>query len=130
MSDSIAATKPEGEITATGVTDPATTQTTNPASSPASKGKGKGKATAADDSMDIDEVDDEEEEDDDDDDDEDEDEEEVDEDEGTEDYSEIDPSVIQPDGGRSRRARAKVDYSSVEAHAKAGLKPGQEDDEE
>ncbi|CAE6449835.1 unnamed protein product [Rhizoctonia solani] len=121
MSDSIAATKPEGETTATGVADPAT-QTTNPASSPA--GKGKGKATAADDSMDIDEEDDDEEEEDDDD------EEEVDDEEVEEDFSEIDPSVIQPGDVRPRRSRPQVDYSSAEAHAKAGLKPGQEDEED
>ncbi|KAJ1304297.1 hypothetical protein OPQ81_005457 [Rhizoctonia solani] len=123
MSDSTAITKPEGETTAAGVTEPSTTQTTNPASSPA--GKGKGKATAADDSMDVDEDDD----DDEDDDEEEEEEEEEDDDEAEEDLNEIDPSVIIPEG-RSRRNRPKVDYSSAEAHARAGLNPGEEEDDE
>ncbi|CUA75321.1 hypothetical protein RSOLAG22IIIB_11653 [Rhizoctonia solani] len=123
MSDSTAATKPDAEITMTDVTDPTPAQTTNLTSSPG-KGKGKGKAIAADDSMDIDEDDDDE------DDDEDEDDEEEEEEEVPEDFSEIDPSVIQPGGERPRRNRPQVDYSSAEAHAKAGLKPGQEDDEE
>ncbi|KAG8689661.1 hypothetical protein FRC11_001366 [Ceratobasidium sp. 423] len=120
MSDSTAATKPEGETVA-GVADPTTTQTTNPASSPG-KGKGKGKATA-DDSMDIDEEDDDEDDDEDD-------EEEDEDDEGvTEDFSEIDPKSILPQG-RTRRTRPEVNYASAEAHAKAGLKPGEGEDDD
>ena len=41
------------------------------------------------------------------------------------DLEEIDPTAI-----RSRRTRGvKVDYTSAEALAKAGLKPGEDDDE-
>ncbi|KAJ7091107.1 hypothetical protein C8R44DRAFT_412256 [Mycena epipterygia] len=79
------------------------------AASDASVDKGKGKVTAED-AMDEEE----EEEDDDDDDDE---EEEESEDEEEESFAEIDPSAIQ-----SRRTRGvKVDYTSAEALAKAGL---------
>ncbi|THH02301.1 hypothetical protein EW026_g580 [Hermanssonia centrifuga] len=65
---------------------------------------------------------------DDDEDEEDEEDEEEDEDEDMaeeEDLAEIDPSAI-----RSRRTRGvRVDYTSPEALAKAGLKPGEEEDE-
>jgi hypothetical protein len=45
--------------------------------------------------------------------------------------AEIDPAVIIPSsGGRPRRNRPQVDYSSVEAHTKAGIDPSKEDDEE
>ncbi|CAE6445892.1 unnamed protein product [Rhizoctonia solani] len=121
MSDSTVDKNLAGEATAVGEVNPATTHP-NPASSPA--GKGKGKATAADDSMDIDE-DDEEEDDDDDEEDDDEDD-----DEDEDDIKdEIDPQAIIPEG-RARRTRPQVDYSSAEAHAKAGLKPGEEEEEE
>ncbi|CAE6462506.1 unnamed protein product [Rhizoctonia solani] len=125
MSDSTIGTNPTGETTATGVADPTTTQAIHPdpASSPA--GKGKGKATAADDSMDIDEGDDDDEDDDEDDEEDDDDLDDVEE----EDFKEIDPTAIL-DQDRPRRNRPKVDYSSTEAHAKAGLKPGEEEDED
>ncbi|RDX42733.1 hypothetical protein OH76DRAFT_1410902 [Lentinus brumalis] len=89
-----------------------------PASSPANKGKGK---QVRDDVMDEDE-----------DDDEDEEEEEEDEDEEMaeeDDFEEIDPSAIITSSRRTRGVR--VDYSSAEALAKAGLKPEEaaEDDE-
>jgi len=49
-----------------------------------------------------------------------------DEEEGEEDYAEIDPSAIQ-----SRRTRGKkVDYTSPEALAKAGLKPEADDEDD
>ncbi|OSD06979.1 hypothetical protein PYCCODRAFT_1431161 [Trametes coccinea BRFM310] len=86
----------------------------------ADKGKGKGKLVQ-DDVMDEDE------------DDEDEDEEEDEEEDDMEeedDLSELDPSLIINTSGRRTRG-VRVDYSSAEALAKAGLKPedAQEDDE-
>jgi len=102
---------------------------------PASVDKGKGKRTATD--AELEEAatakkereaqdNDEEEEDSDDDDDEEEEGDEEEEDEEEEDdFEEIDPGAI-----RSRRTRGvKVDYTSAEALAKAGLQPGDEDDE-
>ncbi|KAI5123901.1 hypothetical protein M0805_005717 [Coniferiporia weirii] len=99
-----------------------------PAPSPASAvDKGKGKRTATDAELEDHDVEhpvDEEEDDDDDDDDEEE--EEDDEEDDDEEFEEIDPSVI-----RSRRTRGvKVDYTSPEALAKAGLKAGDDDDDE
>ncbi|KAH9892673.1 hypothetical protein C8Q73DRAFT_67867 [Cubamyces lactineus] len=87
--------------------------------SPADKGKGKGKFVQ-DDVMDEDEDDEEEEE---------EEEEDEDEMEEEDDLSELDPSQIINSGRRTRGVR--VDYSSAEALAKAGLKPedAAEDDE-
>ncbi|KAJ6500202.1 histone H2A.Z-specific chaperone CHZ1 [Mycena vitilis] len=105
-------------------TDPtvtATTENNGAAASDASVSadKGKGKVTK-DEAMEEDD-DDEEEEDDDDDDEEESSEEEV-----EESLEEIDPSVIQP-----RRTRGvKVDYTSAEALAKAGLNAKDEDDED
>ncbi|KAI8994003.1 hypothetical protein BD414DRAFT_481091 [Trametes punicea] len=87
--------------------------------SPADKGKGKEKF-AQDDVMDEEEEDEEDEE-----------EEEEDEDmEEEDDLSELDPSAIINTGGRRTRG-VRVDYSSPEALAKAGLKPEEaaEDDE-
>ncbi|KAJ3936795.1 MAG: hypothetical protein NXY57DRAFT_984253 [Lentinula lateritia] len=83
--------------------------------------KGKGKAPKEDQSMDEDE--------DEEDDEDDEDEEEGSEEEEDEDDSmeEIDPSVIM--AGRRTRGK-KVDYTSAEALAKAGLKVNEEDDED
>ncbi|OJT15417.1 hypothetical protein TRAPUB_8005 [Trametes pubescens] len=68
--------------------------------------------------------------DDDDDDEEEEDEEEEDEDMEEDDYSELDAGAIINTGGRRTRG-VRVDYSSAEALAKAGLKPedAAEDDE-
>ncbi|KAI0709548.1 hypothetical protein C8T65DRAFT_649073 [Cerioporus squamosus] len=88
-----------------------------PISSPANKGKGKQVPDAV---MDDDEDDDDEEEEE-----EDEDEEMAEED----DLEEIDPSAIITSSRRTRGVR--VDYSSAEALAKAGLKPedAAEDDE-
>ncbi|KAI0744085.1 hypothetical protein C8Q80DRAFT_1184923 [Daedaleopsis nitida] len=87
-----------------------------PTLSPTSKGKGK-QVQVREDVMDEDEEGDEDEEDEE----EDEDEEMAEE----EDFEEIDPSVIT--GRRTRGVR--VDYTSPEALAKAGLKPDDEDDE-
>jgi len=102
-----------------------TTAHAAPAAPAEGKGKGKGKqaATAADSSMEADDDDD------DDDDDEEEDEEE-DEDEDMEEdaMEEIDPSVII--GGGRRTRGVKVDYTSKEALEKAGLKPGEEDEDD
>ncbi|KAG9099216.1 hypothetical protein FS749_001783 [Ceratobasidium sp. UAMH 11750] len=111
--------KPEDEVTA-GTT---TQTTTDPSSSPAGKGKGKGVAEPVDESMEEDE-DDEEEEDD-------AEGEEEEEEEEEEDMSEIDPqAIIQSNGGRSRRNRPTVDYSSKEAMAKAGIDPSQVNDDD
>lgn len=45
--------------------------------------------------------------------------------------AEIDPSVIIPtSGGRPRRARPQVDYSSAEAMAKAGIDPSKVNEED
>jgi len=89
-----------------------------PTTSAASPNKGKGKAAAraehTDDDDDEDDEDDEEEEDDDMDEEEDE-------------MAEIDPSVILPPTRRTRGI--KVDYTSKEALAKAGLKPETPDDD-
>jgi len=88
---------------------------------------GKGKSPAKDQHK-AQDAEDEAMEEDDDDDDEEEDEEAMDEDEEEEedDYAEIDPSAIQ-----SRRTRGKkVDYTSPEALAKAGLKPEAEDEDD
>ncbi|TBU33929.1 hypothetical protein BD309DRAFT_1008335 [Dichomitus squalens] len=82
-----------------------------PTSPPASKGKGKAVQEDVIDDDDEDDEDDEEEE-------EDEDEEMAEE----EDFEEIDPSVIINTGGRRTRG-VRVDYTSPEALAKAGLKP-------
>ncbi|GAW10636.1 histone-specific chaperone chz1 [Lentinula edodes] len=83
--------------------------------------KGKGKAPKEDQSMDEDE--------DDDDDEDDEDEEEGSEEEEDEDDSmeEIDPSVIM--AGRRTRGK-KVDYTSAEALAKAGLKSSEKEEDD
>ncbi|KAI0633234.1 hypothetical protein C8Q77DRAFT_1157459 [Trametes polyzona] len=89
-----------------------------PIASPANKGKGK---LVQEEVMDEDEDDDEEEE---------EEEEEDDDMEEEDDLSELDPSAIINTGGRRTRG-VRVDYSSAEALAKAGLKPedAAEDDE-
>ncbi|KAL0581910.1 Histone H2A.Z-specific chaperone CHZ1 [Marasmius crinis-equi] len=95
---------------------------TNPQSVDASaeaKGKGKAKDTTEDVSMDDDE-------DDEDDDDDDDDEEEDDDDEEEDSLEEINPEVIV---GRRTRGN-KVDYTSAEALAKAGLKQGDAEDDE
>ncbi|KAI9067280.1 hypothetical protein FKP32DRAFT_1609458 [Trametes sanguinea] len=86
----------------------------------ADKGKGKVKLVQED-VMDEDEDDDEEDE---------EEEEEEDDMEEEDDLSELDPSLIINTSGRRTRG-VRVDYSSAEALAKAGLKPedAQEDDE-
>ncbi|KAL9708664.1 Histone H2A.Z-specific chaperone CHZ1 [Leucoagaricus gongylophorus] len=86
----------------------------------ASPNKGKGKAPATDDPIDGDEEDDQDEDDEGDEDEEDEDEEES--------YDDIDPSAILQEGGRTRGLR--VDYTSLEAMEKAGLTPGDADDDE
>ncbi|RPD57512.1 hypothetical protein L226DRAFT_532035 [Lentinus tigrinus ALCF2SS1-7] len=106
----------------TDATTPSAAATANgnqlaPTSSPAGKGKGK---QVHDDVMDEDEEEEEEDEEE-----EDEDEEMAEED----DLEEIDPSVIITSSRRTRGVR--VDYSSAEALAKAGLKPEEaaEDDE-
>ncbi|KAH9168246.1 hypothetical protein EDB89DRAFT_2074070 [Lactarius sanguifluus] len=108
---------------------------------PASPGKDKGKKTATDDVPrivveDDDEEEDEEEEEDDEDDDEDEDDD-VDMDEDDEILEEadgtkeqIDPSAILPPGARRSARGQKIDYSSPEAFKRAGLKSGQDEDEE
>lgn len=46
--------------------------------------------------------------------------------------AEINPEAILPpnSGRRSLRNRPKVDYASAEAHAKAGIDPNKDDDEE
>jgi hypothetical protein len=45
--------------------------------------------------------------------------------------SEIDPSVIIPtSGGRPRRNRPQIDYSSKEAMAKAGIDPTKVNEED
>ncbi|KAJ7187934.1 histone H2A.Z-specific chaperone CHZ1 [Mycena filopes] len=82
------------------------------AASDASADKGKGKVVSKDDNaMEEDDEDDDEEEDDDDD------EDESSEEDEEESFNDIDPSVIQP-----RRTRGvKVDYTSAEALAKAGM---------
>ncbi|KAI0775822.1 hypothetical protein BD413DRAFT_611293 [Trametes elegans] len=90
-----------------------------PVSSPSGKGKGK---LVQEDVMDDDEDDDEEEED----------EEEDEEMEEEDDLSELDPSAIINTGGRRTRG-VRVDYSSAEALAKAGLKAedaGEDDENE
>lgn len=43
-------------------------------------------------------------------------------------YDDIDPSAILQEGGRTRGLR--VDYTSLEAMEKAGLTPGDADDDE
>ncbi|KAL0956624.1 hypothetical protein HGRIS_002759 [Hohenbuehelia grisea] len=84
--------------------------------------KGKGKAPKEDTSMEVEEDEDDE----DDDEEEDGDEEEEEDDEVEEDLSEINPEVI-----TSRRTRGKkVDYTSAEALAKAGLKADDNDDDD
>ncbi|KAM5534580.1 hypothetical protein V8D89_011784 [Ganoderma adspersum] len=88
-----------------------------PTSLPTDKGKGK---LVRDDVMDEDEEDDEEEEEE-----EDEDEEMAEED----DYEEIDTTAIINTGGRRTRG-VRVDYSSAEALAKAGLKPEEAADDD
>ncbi|KAG8744484.1 hypothetical protein FRC10_010049 [Ceratobasidium sp. 414] len=115
--------KPEDEVSM-GATSPQTT--TNPGSSPAGKGKGKGKGVAE-----VDDVSMEEDEDDEEDEDEDEDAEGEDDDdeEADEDFSEIDPNAI-ISGGRPRRNRPPVDYSSQEAMAKAGVDPSKVNDDD
>ncbi|KAJ3564918.1 hypothetical protein NP233_g7980 [Leucocoprinus birnbaumii] len=108
------------------VTDPASNANNNgdnTTHSPVSKGKGK--AQAVDEPMD--EVEEAEEEEDDDDDDDDGEEEEDDE-EVEESFAEIDPSAIVSGGRRTRGVR--VDYTSKEALEKAGLKPGDADEDE
>ncbi|KAF7428058.1 hypothetical protein PC9H_007277 [Pleurotus ostreatus] len=99
--------------------DPKATATTD-ASDASPVDKGKGKAPKEDTSMEVE--DDEDDEDDDDDAEEDSDDEEV-----EEDFSEINPEAI-----TSRRTRGKkVDYTSAEALAKAGLAAeGDDDDDE
>ncbi|KAJ2919935.1 hypothetical protein MD484_g439, partial [Candolleomyces efflorescens] len=104
------------------VTDPNDQQNTASGVAVASpSGKGKEKAPAADQSME------EEEEEEDDDDDE---EMEEDDEEEEEDLEEIDPTAILPTGRRTRGVR--VDYTSQEALAKAGLTGNEmdEDDDE
>ncbi|KAF7306008.1 CHZ domain-containing protein [Mycena chlorophos] len=104
----------------TSATDPTSTSTTSkPTSdaSPADKGKGK----VVDQSMEEDDEEEEEEEDDDEDG-----EEEESSEEEEESLQEIDPSAIQP-----RRTRGvKVDYTSAEALAKAGLTADDEDEDD
>ncbi|KAF8210655.1 hypothetical protein K438DRAFT_1929635 [Mycena galopus ATCC 62051] len=95
----------------TSATDPTTTNDNGVAASDASPSADKGKNKVEDTSME------EEDDEDDDDDDDDDDEEEEDEEEEEEVDEEIDPSLI-----RSTRTRGvKVDYTSPEALAKAGL---------
>ncbi|KAI6046142.1 hypothetical protein EDC04DRAFT_3016085 [Pisolithus marmoratus] len=94
-----------------------------PDSKAASPGKGKGKQEPVDTPKEenVDEEDD-----DDDDDDEGEGEEEEEDEEDEETFEEIDPTAI-----RSRRTRGvKVDYTSPEALAKAGLTGNEKDDED
>ncbi|GLB36964.1 putative histone chaperone domain CHZ [Lyophyllum shimeji] len=102
------------------VTDPKATATAGGDSNVASpQSKGKGKAAPADTSMEEEEEEEEEEEDDDD--------EEEESEEEEEDFEEIDPSAILSTGRRTRGV--KIDYTSKEALAKAGLQ-GNEDDED
>ncbi|RXW14076.1 hypothetical protein EST38_g11778 [Candolleomyces aberdarensis] len=104
------------------VTDPSNQQNTAggvaPVASPS--GKGKEKAPVADESMEEEEEEEDEEED----------EEMEEDDEEEEDFEEIDPSAIIPTGRRTRGVR--VDYTSQEALAKAGLTGNEmdEDDDE
>ncbi|KAF9446229.1 hypothetical protein P691DRAFT_777021 [Macrolepiota fuliginosa MF-IS2] len=103
------------------VTDPAVTDSTNTTTTDTTtvtspNNKGKGKAAATEEPMHVEE----EEEEDDDDDDDDDDAEEEEDDEVEETFEEIDPSAIVPSGRRTRGVR--VDYTSAEALAKAGLK--------
>jgi len=89
--------------------------------SPLTSNKGKGKGKDKVEEVEEDEDDEEEEDEDDDmDDDEDEDEEDG--------FDEIDPGAILPTGRRTRGV--KVDYTSSEALRKAGLKPGDELEDE
>ncbi|KDQ55834.1 hypothetical protein JAAARDRAFT_59800 [Jaapia argillacea MUCL 33604] len=110
----------------TGVTSPSNAASTDASvttSPSAGKGKGKGKPVQHDGDMD----------DEDDEDDEEEEDEEDEDDEMEEDkLEEIDPSAILAPGARRTRG-VRIDYSSAEALAKAGLKPehlAADDDEE
>jgi len=117
MSDSTAPAAAHNDTTV--VTSPKPAEKTATVPTP-DKGKGKGKAVDEN-AMDEDE---EEEEDDD------EEEEEGEDDEDMEDEVEaVDTSVILPPGTR-RSTRAKIDYSSAEAIAKAGVPKTDEDDQE
>ncbi|KAF8070043.1 histone H2A.Z-specific chaperone CHZ1 [Lyophyllum atratum] len=99
------------------VTDPkATTTGATDANVASPQSKGKGKAPTADESMEEEEEEEEEEDD----------EEEEDEDEAEETLEEIDPSAIV---GRRTRG-VKVDYTSKEALAKAGLQDNENDEDE
>ncbi|KAI0032257.1 hypothetical protein K488DRAFT_50346 [Vararia minispora EC-137] len=82
----------------------------------ATPSKGKGREHAEDELMD------------DDDDEDDEDDEEAEAEDGEEDYAEIDPSAIIASGTRRTRG-VKIDYTSPEALAKAGLKSDEADDD-
>ena len=120
MADS-SATNPDAQMTEA-VAVASAGQATDPTSFSADKGKGKSVEAPADVSMETDEDDEEDDEDE---------EEEDDDDEAEEDLDEIDPSVIIPsDGGRPRRSRPQVDYSSAEAMAKAGIDPTKPDEDD
>ncbi|EIW83231.1 hypothetical protein CONPUDRAFT_164211 [Coniophora puteana RWD-64-598 SS2] len=100
--------------------DPTATGNTSVTNSP-DKGKGKSKEPAsADVSMEVEEEEEEEEDDDE--------EEEEEEEEEEDDTSELDPSAILPQGRRTRGVR--VDYTSTAALEKAGLKAGDDDEDE
>ncbi|KAF7966956.1 hypothetical protein HWV62_8889 [Athelia sp. TMB] len=92
---------------------PAGNHATEQPTNDASVNKGKGKVVDNDTSMEVEEEEDDEDEDD-------SDEEEEEEEEEEDDYQEIDPSVILAPGARRTRGK-KVDYTSAEALAKAGL---------
>jgi len=124
MPDQVANTKVKSKESSS---SSAATRGEKPASS-SSKGKGKGNAPKP--TEEDDEMMEEDEEDDDDDDDDDEGEEDEDDDEDDEDEAEdsekVDPKNII--GGRGRRNRPTVDYSSEEAFKNAGLSKEEEDE--
>ncbi|QRV93769.1 syndecan domain-containing protein [Ceratobasidium sp. AG-Ba] len=122
MSD-VTMNKPDEEMATDVTTAQTTTTDTNPGSSPVGKGKGKAKQVE-DDSMEVEDEEDEDE-------DEEEEEEEDDDDDDDEDLSEINPEAIIPSGGgRPRRNRPVIDYSSQEAMAKAGVDPAKVNDDD
>ncbi|KAF5337840.1 hypothetical protein D9611_014809 [Ephemerocybe angulata] len=100
------------------ITDP-NNQQTGVAATASPSGKGKERAAPADQSMEEEEEEDEEEEDE-------EEEEEMEEDDEEEEFEEIDPTAIV--GRRTRGVR--VDYTSQEALAKAGLTGNEADEDE